>query len=113
MPLKKAGKRLGYERSSIIRINCTRRHIYSLRSFVKTMSGSDPAFPIPFDGEYPKLGLTKREFFAAMAMQGLCANPNTVLNYEEIAMHAVKFADSLEIYLHRLDCGSAELEKKG
>lgn len=42
-----------------------------------------PAFPLPYPemvgGEYFKSpGLTKRELFAAMAMQGLCANPSVL-----------------------------------
>ena len=38
-------------------------------------------------------GLTKREYFAAMAMQGLCAD-NTYPK-REIIMHSVIFADAL------------------
>ena len=34
------------------------------------MSANDPAYPTPTDA-----GLTKRELFAAMAMQGLLSNP--------------------------------------
>ena len=41
-------------------------------------------------------GLTKREYFAALAMQGLCANPD-FLNYTpyDIAVYAVIRADAL------------------
>lgn len=38
----------------------------------KINNPNDYAFPF----DRPQLGLTKREYFAAMAMQGLCANPN-------------------------------------
>lgn len=50
------------------------------------------------DGDYrgnspqTKWGLTKREYFAAMAMQGLLSDPNIKFNIEEIS---VKFADKL------------------
>ena len=41
-------------------------------------------------------GLTKRELFAAMAMQGLCADPSTEhLDKSEIAFHSVALADVL------------------
>ena len=44
------------------------------------MNGNEPAFPEPFLS-HPNLalatkpGLSKREYFAAMAMQGLLSNP--------------------------------------
>ncbi len=37
-------------------------------------NGKIPAYPVLRDWE--ELGLTKRELFAAMAMQGMLANPN-------------------------------------
>ena len=43
-------------------------------------------------------GLTKREYFAAMAMQGMLANNaegNTQWNYDIIAQHCCKAADAL------------------
>lgn len=41
-------------------------------------------------------GLTKREYFAAMAMQGLCTNPRTEYTpMNEFAELAVKYADAL------------------
>ena len=48
-------------------------------------------------------GLTKREYFAGLAMQGLLANPNTgriekgrrVINQEEVANNSLLFADQL------------------
>jgi hypothetical protein len=41
-------------------------------------SGSDPAFPVGSGntGYLGSVGLTKREWFAGMAMQGLLANPS-------------------------------------
>jgi hypothetical protein len=46
----------------------------------------------------PQQGLTKREYFAAMAMQGMLANNaegNTEWSYEIIAKHCCKAADEL------------------
>jgi hypothetical protein len=48
-------------------------------------------------------GLTKRELFAAMAMQGLLSNHNVDLERDDIAAHAVMRADDL----------LAELAKEG
>lgn len=40
------------------------------------MTGSEPAFPVvhPLPGGYADWGLSKRELFAAMAMQGMLAD---------------------------------------
>ena len=66
---------------------------------------NDPAFPIPHfarpDGrvDYGLSGLTKRELFAAMAMQGILANPcrqtSTSETYAEAAIDGVRYADAL------------------
>jgi hypothetical protein len=61
-------------------------------------SGSDYVFPVPSSSEY---GLTKRELFAAMAMQGLVTNGNINVNGKRIAeateyaKAAVAIADAL------------------
>lgn len=50
------------------------------------------------DWQSPQTSLTKREYFAAMAMQGMLANSNEQLvetGYDHIAMLATKCADSL------------------
>lgn len=39
-------------------------------------------------------GLTKREYFAALAMQGLCASITTAFP-DELAFDAVKLADAI------------------
>lgn len=60
-----------------------------------------PAFPVPlnpgeafkFNGEVD--GLTKRELFAAMAMQGLLANAERDAEAEGFARDAVRSADAL------------------
>ncbi len=44
----------------------------------------------------PRRWLNKRELFAAMAMQGYCANPEILhWSHEEMAEHAVEAADQL------------------
>ena len=42
-------------------------------------------------------GLTKREYFAAMAMQGICANPTNMIKpfAKPIAKVAIEIADEL------------------
>jgi hypothetical protein len=40
-------------------------------------------------------GLTKREYFAAMAMQGMLANTNINGNLSDFANEAVRHADAL------------------
>lgn len=58
----------------------------------------DAAFPYP-EGEFhgAQGGLTKRELFAAMAMQGLCANHDIGVEFggSYFAVTAVKQADAL------------------
>ncbi len=62
---------------------------------------NEPAYPLtPTDrsGQIGDqfLGLTKREYFAALAMQGMCANSAlTREHYDAIAKHAVGHADAL------------------
>lgn len=43
-----------------------------------------------------QLGLTKREYFAGLAMQGLLANPDlTELNIENLTVLAIEHTDEL------------------
>ena len=65
-------------------------------------NGSDLAFARPafYNSEFvvsqPEDGCTKREHFAAMAMQGLLANySNRGMNIDTIAKQAVNAADEL------------------
>ncbi len=57
--------------------------------------------PLPENREYPDPadyeGLTKREYFAAMAMQGICANSTTDIepHVYGIAKIALECADAL------------------
>ncbi|HZI24821.1 MAG TPA: hypothetical protein VFD46_07085 [Chryseolinea sp.] len=39
-------------------------------------NSEQPAFPFSPSNEYDYIGMTKREYFAAMAMQGLLSNRN-------------------------------------
>ena len=55
---------------------------------------SEAAFPHDALREYP--GLTKRELFAAMSVQGIIAAPgNSELSFQEVAECSVKMADAL------------------
>lgn len=70
-------------------------------------NANDMAFPVvlettrtPNDSE--QLGLTKREYFAAMAMQGYCSNPElNHWSHDETAEHAAFLADALLVELAR------------
>lgn len=66
-----------------------------------------PAYPVEVEssgaglrtGEHKwfEIGLTKREYFAVMAMQGICANsiPGEHHMPKRVAQDAVEFADEL------------------
>lgn len=61
------------------------------------MAANEPAFPAY---EYGHSGLTKREYFAAHILAGICADPNVGLNDHggvspTYAKMAVAFADAL------------------
>jgi len=56
------------------------------------MSYDNSAFPR--QGGIPHPGLTKREYFAAKALQGLLADPTTIIS-KTVAEDAVKLADHL------------------
>lgn len=60
------------------------------------MNANLPAFPTTasnYTDDQP--GLTKREYFAAMAMQGLLACPDVNGSQSELASHSINFADAL------------------
>lgn len=56
-----------------------------------------PINPIPDLNNHPSdwYGLTKREYFAAMAMQGLLSDADNCGNLSDIVFDAVKMADML------------------
>ena len=53
------------------------------------------AYPQFIDGRGYEYGLTKREYFAAKAMEGLLANPNVEMNWNPLAKESVAQADAL------------------
>ncbi len=53
---------------------------------------NEPIHTIEYNNNYISNGLTKREYFAAMALQGLLSNNN---NYVYSVISAVEFADDL------------------
>ena len=65
------------------------------------VNGVAPAHAHPvFDSEshawaYTESGLTKREMIAAMALQGICSNPQWYGGREALARDAVTHADAL------------------
>lgn len=64
----------------------------------------DPAYPLFCEQSGPCYGLTKREYFAALAMQGMMADPETGgrVKPEVIAGNAVAHADALVASLNRV-----------
>ena len=55
--------------------------------------GDSPINTIEYNNNYISTGLTKREYFAAMAMQGLLANDSGLITSK--ARDAVKAAEAL------------------
>jgi len=53
------------------------------------------------DREVWDTGLTKREYFAAMALQGILANPSRISEHGTEAIMAVTMADDLLFSLER------------
>jgi hypothetical protein len=64
---------------------------------LKITLAHEPAFPTAGVGAY--VGITVREYFASLAMQGLLANPNLVLNGkatpDNISIDAFRVADAM------------------
>lgn len=58
-------------------------------------NGKQMAFPTQLVNGELHTGLTKREYFAAMAMQGILAYPHTSNNRGDIATESVIIADEL------------------
>lgn len=64
-------------------------------------NGDKPIVPMPYTNKDGSIqhdvyyGLTKREYFSAAAMQGLCSIPNTGITIEGIAKRSVQMADIL------------------
>jgi hypothetical protein len=67
------------------------------KEFYEVTNGDLPAF-----GQVDGIGgLTKREYFAAVAMQGICVAAHDKLGDESIAKLAVKLADALLLELEK------------
>lgn len=59
-------------------------------------SANEPINVIEYNNNYVSIGLTKREYFAAMAMQGIIANKDGLdIKIERIVESAVDTADAL------------------
>lgn len=63
---------------------------------------SGPAFPVPlpngesYQGHLPHDGMTLRDYFAAKALQGLCADPNTAnAKREDVVAECYELADTM------------------
>lgn len=57
--------------------------------------GNDQAFPLPETAQWGRVeGLSKREYFAAKAMQGICAKYGTEFQ-RPTSREAVLYADAL------------------
>jgi len=70
----------------------------------ETLGNSQAFASIAVDkqGTYGSTGLTKREYFAAMAMQGISANASlTSTSFEKIAEWSVKQAEALITELNK------------
>lgn len=61
--------------------------------------GLVPAFPVNENGSHFG-GLTKREWFAGMILQGIASKPMGYLGNPELASQAVELADELLAKLH-------------
>ena len=72
-----------------------------------TNNANEPAFPVVMPGDEKKgweavciPGLTKREYFAAMAMQSIISGPNFNGNSEQdVAILSTRHADALLLEL--------------
>jgi len=63
-------------------------------------NGNDLSYP--FDSFFASKSLTKREYFAAMAMQGLVSDSDNNITYDTVAEFSVMMADKLISELNKL-----------
>ncbi len=76
---------------------------------MNTINGSEPAFPTMYENSNNTKGMSIREYFAAMAMQGLLANniyhnPNeksNMVSVPNLAKAATDYADALILELNK------------
>lgn len=58
--------------------------------------GNEPTNPTYFkDGEIDGCGLTKREYFAGLAMQAIISKIHNQATFERVANDAIEYADEL------------------
>lgn len=62
---------------------------------------NDPAFPQDMESHGSKPGLSKREYFAAMALQSLNMESWVYPDFEFIAARCVKLADAIILELEK------------
>ena len=61
-----------------------------------TKDTSKPAFPINIPGQGFEFGMTLRDYFAAKALQGICASgPSANFSNAQIAAEAYALADAM------------------
>ena len=70
-----------------------------------------PAFPCDVETAQYGEGVSKREYFAAKALQGLLANPERVREPNVTVRRAVELADALMAELEQFAPSDAELEE--
>jgi hypothetical protein len=57
---------------------------------------NEPIITLEYNNDYTSMGLTKREYFASMAMQGIISNKDGLdIKIERIVESAVDTADAL------------------
>lgn len=83
----------------------TNEHLDKMNREQSMYNGNEPANPIKDSGFY-RLGLTKREYLAGLAMQGLLTRSNGnpqlgIIEGERIAEESVLMADALLIELRK------------
>ncbi len=64
-------------------------------------NGKQPITALNYNESYSFEGLTKREYFAGLAMQGMLSNPATYGDREIMMIEAVKNADALLLELDK------------
>lgn len=66
--------------------------------------GNDPAFPVPVGTNILDYGgLTKREWLAGMAMQGILAHCEHDRVFSDIVLCSMTIADELLVALHKTE----------
>lgn len=64
---------------------------------MENLNGHRPAFPLarPIDETMPNVGISKREYFAAMAMQAILSSFDDKYDEKSVAKNSIKMADEL------------------